>query len=77
MAAAVVGFWKRPATIMERVLLGAASILLITPEKITDLLGGGLFLLVFLLQTKNNPKRQEKVGAVTEASGDRPKSRGE
>jgi len=76
MAAAVVGFWKRPATIMERVLLGAASILLITPEKITDLLGGGLFLLVFLLQTKNNPKRQKKVGAVTEASGDRPKSRG-
>jgi len=78
LAAAMIGFWKRPATVMERFLLGAASILLITPEKITDLVGGGLLLLVFLFQTKYKPRGyQKKVKAVTEASGDRPKSEGE
>lgn len=39
---------------------------------------GGLLHLVFLFQTKYKPRGcQEKVKAVTEASGDRPKSEGE
>jgi len=52
LAAAVVGYWKRTVTGVERFLLVGASLLLITPEKVTDLVGAGIFLLVLLLQKK-------------------------
>ncbi|MGQ0550311.1 MAG: TRAP transporter permease [Armatimonadota bacterium] len=50
LAAAVVGYLARPATLAERVLLAAASILLITPGLLTDLIGLALLALVFGLQ---------------------------
>jgi TRAP transporter 4TM/12TM fusion protein len=50
LAAAVIGYLIRPATWLERVLLGAASLLLIKPGLATDLPGLGLLLAVVLMQ---------------------------
>jgi len=50
LAAAVVGYLRRPATPLERWLLVAAALLLIRPGLTTDLLGLVLLVAVFLMQ---------------------------
>lgn len=52
LAAAVVGYAYGPARPMERMLLLAASLLLITPEKITDLFGIALAAGVLVAQRR-------------------------
>lgn len=54
---ACVGYWLRPLYIWERLILIAAAITLITPGLVTDLIGLGLMILVYVLQKvwKNGP----------------------
>jgi TRAP transporter 4TM/12TM fusion protein len=50
LSAGVSGFWKKPCNILERLALLAASLFLIKPGLVTDLVGFGLVGLVFLSQ---------------------------
>jgi TRAP-type uncharacterized transport system fused permease subunit len=50
LAAAVIGYLLRPATLVERGVLAAASLLLIKPGLTTDVLGLGLLLAAVTLQ---------------------------
>ncbi|KGQ20987.2 TRAP transporter permease [Thermus filiformis] len=49
-SAALVGFLHKRATWLERLLLLAAALTLVVPGLLSDLVGGGLFLLVYLVQ---------------------------
>lgn len=56
---AAVGFWLRDLYFWERLILATAAITLITPGLITDVVGLGLMIFVYLLQkfTKIGPKK--------------------
>ena len=60
---ASVGFWLRNLFIWERLLLLAGAITLITPGLITDAIGIGLMVVVYLLQkvrpTARHPPRRK------------------
>jgi TRAP-type uncharacterized transport system fused permease subunit len=56
LASAIIGYFLTFPTRVERVLLFAASLLLIHPEKTTDFVGLGLGLLVFVLQKRRKPQ---------------------
>jgi TRAP transporter 4TM/12TM fusion protein len=49
-SASLVGFLHKPTTLLERALLMAAALALVVPGLVTDLLGFGLFGLVYLWQ---------------------------
>ena len=49
-SASLVGFLRKPTTLLERALLMAAALALVVPGLVTDLLGFGLFGLVYLWQ---------------------------
>lgn len=63
LAAGLQGWLLRRATLIERGLLMGAAFTLITPGLFTDLAGGGLLALVFVLQTLRG--RREVARAVT------------
>lgn len=46
----LVGFLHRPTNLLERALLLGAALTLVVPGLLTDAIGLGLFLLVYLLQ---------------------------
>jgi len=50
LGATVIGYLADRSTVPERILTGMAAALLITPENITDIVGLGLLLLVYVLQ---------------------------
>lgn len=74
---ASVGFWIRDLYLWERLLLAAAAITLITPGLVTDIVGLGIMLAVYLLQkfTKIGPRKipagedMFKPGEVMEKTG--------
>lgn len=59
---ASVGYWLRSLFIMERLILVAAAITLITPGLVTDLIGLGLMALVYILQKifRNGPMKYKQ-----------------
>lgn len=54
-----VGYWLRELYVWERLLLVAAAITLITPGPVTDMVGFGLMVAVYVMQkrTKTGPQR--------------------
>lgn len=64
---ASVGFWLRTLFIWERLLLLAGAITLITPGLITDAIGIGLMVVVYLLQ------KVRPIGPAS-AAADRPQA---
>jgi TRAP transporter 4TM/12TM fusion protein len=59
LSAGVSGFWKKPCNIFERLALLAASLFLIKPGLVTDLVGFGLVGLVMLSQWRLTTRKQE------------------
>lgn len=59
LSAGVSGFWRRPCNIFERLALLAASLLLIKPGFVGDLVGFGLVGLVLLSQWRLRARKQE------------------
>lgn len=56
LAFAVQGYMQRPLRVHERVLAAAAALGLIVPEPLSDVLGAGLLVLVFMLQRQRAQK---------------------
>jgi len=56
---AAVGYWMRDLYLWERLILAAAAITLITPGLVTDMVGLGLMILVYLMQkiTRIGPQK--------------------
>jgi len=46
----MIGYMKYHSTIIERIATGIAAAFLITPETLTDYIGAGILLAVFLIQ---------------------------
>jgi TRAP transporter 4TM/12TM fusion protein len=51
LGATMIGYLKYHSTIIERIATGIAAACLITPETLTDYIGAGILLAVFLIQT--------------------------
>lgn len=60
---ASVGYWMRNLHIWERLILVASAITLITPGLITDIVGFGLLVFIYILQKifKNDPVKKRKI----------------
>jgi TRAP-type uncharacterized transport system fused permease subunit len=60
LSGAVMGYYAKHTTVFERILLFVGAILLITPEKITDIIGLSILVAIFFLQRYRGPviKRQ-------------------
>lgn len=60
LAAGIIGFFARKTLIWERILLCAGSVLLIVPEKITDFIGFGILVGIWIFQRMREPIRQSE-----------------
>lgn len=60
LSGAVMGYYAKNTTVFERILLFVGAVLLITPEKITDIIGLSILVAIFFLQRYRGPviKRQ-------------------
>lgn len=67
LASAVVGQGLQPTTLVERIALFVASVLLIYPERITDLIGLGIGIIVMMKQTRR-PRLLAEVGSAEAGS---------
>ncbi|RKY03820.1 MAG: hypothetical protein DRP55_00540 [Spirochaetes bacterium] len=62
LGTAAEGYFFTKANLIERIILGISSIMLVKPDWQTDVVGGGLFLLIFLLQLL---KKKIKVRSIS------------
>jgi TRAP transporter 4TM/12TM fusion protein len=61
LAAGIIGFFARKTLMWERFLLCAGSLLLIIPEKITDFIGFGILVGIWIYQRLREPERKTVV----------------
>lgn len=66
IGAGMIGYWMRKVFWFERILAALSGLLLIYPEGYTDMIGLGIFLLLFILQLiwKRDRSRPEEVPAL-------------
>jgi TRAP transporter 4TM/12TM fusion protein len=69
MVASLEGYLIKHWGIVSRIVLGVASILLLFPEPITDLIGLGLIILAFVLNTVFKPRGVLAPAAKSETTG--------
>jgi len=58
LAAAIVGYYAKRTTVMERICLIIGALLLIVPEKITDFIGLATLIGLFFLQRYRKPEQK-------------------
>ncbi len=68
IGAGMIGFWMRKVFWFERILAAASGLLLIYPEGYSDMIGLGIFLLLFVLQLmwkrdKSHPEEMQALKA--------------
>ena len=56
IGAGVIGYWYRKLFWFERIILIAAGLLLIYPEKFSDWVGLGIFIVMFVIQFLSHKK---------------------
>ena len=56
LAGAIIGYFAKRTTAIERIFLIIGALLLIVPEKITDFIGLGILVSIFLLQRYRKPE---------------------
>ncbi|MCF7617908.1 TRAP transporter permease [Bacillus sonorensis] len=66
IGAGMIGYWMRKVFWFERILAALSGLLLIYPEGYTDMIGLGIFLLLFILQLiwKRDRSRPEEIPAL-------------
>ena len=60
LSGAIMGYYVKHTTVFERIPLFVGAVLLIIPEKITDLIGLSILVGLFFLQKYRRPVKQRQ-----------------